>query len=61
MNVIEKFNIIPLNQLPENQFNKGKEVSALPILLIGLGVIVTGFVLYHIKMKETQEREKTHG
>lgn len=61
MNVIEKFNIIPLNQLPENQFNKGKEGSVLPILLIGLGVIVTGCVLYCIKIKETQEREKTQG
>jgi len=55
MDVLEKFKIIPLSKLNNNQLITGKERSILPIFIgIGIGLVIC-YYFYHNRKKEKQE------
>lgn len=61
MNVLEKFNIVPLDQLPGNGLPENKSDSHLPLVRIGLCAFFSGLIIYSVflKIKENQEKFDT--
>jgi hypothetical protein len=61
MNVLEKFNIVPLSQLPKNNLSGQKNDFILPMIIIGVGMIVVGIYVYeNIKVIEKGKITNVH-
>ena len=56
MDVLEKFNIVPLSQLPKNNLPGQKNDYILPMIIIGVGMLVVGIYVYE-KHKSNRERK----
>ncbi len=59
MNTLEKFNIIPLDQLSKTTQVNNPNNSILPKILIGVVIIGAGLFIYHqVKKVNVQTEEK---
>jgi hypothetical protein len=56
MNVLEKFNIIPLSQLPKNNLPSQKNDLILPMIILGVGILIVGIYVYEKHKKNEKER-----
>lgn len=55
MDVLDKYNIVPLNQLPKNSQQGRKNDFILPMILLGAGIFLVGIYVYK-KHKDYRER-----
>lgn len=46
MDVLDKYNIVPLNQLPKNSQQGRKNDFILPMILLGAGIFLVGIYVY---------------
>ena len=56
MNVLEKFNIIPLSQLPKNNLPSQQNDLILPMIILGVGILIVGIYVYEKHKKNEKER-----